>query len=123
MGNHLTPEWGMFWIAFATFLFTGLGAFAGVVWSISKHEEKWRKEFTDILELYKTEIDKKIDRQYQRFDEFKKGLEGTHVRKDSCDLIHAGSTKELAAMNKKLESLETKFDELKDYLMKNGINK
>lgn len=47
---HFTADWGMFWIAVATFVFTGCGAFIGVVIRIAKHDDQWEKKFKEMLD-------------------------------------------------------------------------
>ena len=52
-------------------LITGLGLLAtfwGITWKMSQ------------------DTDKKVGRMFKRFDEYKKNLEGTHVRREVCDL-------------------------------------
>jgi hypothetical protein len=39
--------------------------------------------------------DDKIKRVYQRFDEYKDHLEGTHVRKEICDLLHLQTSEDI----------------------------
>ena len=141
---EFNTQWGGFLISLITFICAGVGTFAGVIWKIAKHEEEWGKKFDKsmqgMMEHHREEIGKiiknheedtkekiekhskntkeKIERQYERFDEFKKSMEATHVRKDMCEVMNKTSAMEIANVNKQLEVLGKKFDDLLQFLMK-----
>ncbi len=88
-------------------ILTGFGLLAtfwGITWKLGESMDKKLKEHSEGHDkkqnAFKDEMNKKImelallhekgfNRVYERFDEYKKRLEETHVRKEVCEVMHA----------------------------------
>ena len=64
-----------------------LAAFWGITWKMSDA------------------MDKKMGRMYQRFDEYKEHLEGTHVRREVCNIMHEQLRNDVTEIKKDVKDL------------------
>jgi len=56
------------------------------------------------------ETDAKIGRVYERFDSYKEHVENSFVRKESCSLIHSGTTNAIEELKEAVERQTEKID-------------
>ena len=64
-----------------------LATFWGITWKMSQ------------------DTDKKVTRMFQRFDEYKNHLEGTHTRREVCDVKHEQLTRDVSEIKKDVKDL------------------
>ena len=108
-------SWIMLGIAVMTFIFSGIAAVARVGYILGEHEKKLEEKITV-----------KVNRVYQRFDEYKNFVEVSFVRKDMCSLLHADTAKAVLqlkeAFEKDIKVLKEQIEDLKG-LITNGLTK
>lgn len=85
---------------------------ASAIAKINEQMATMKAEFHALLELKEAEAGERVGRVYQRFDEYKLTFEGNYVRREMCALMHNGTTEQLTAMSKKLDSNSEKLDAL-----------
>lgn len=96
---HLQSGWIMVIISSCSFVLSGLAAVLRVGYLLAQHEKNTEDKFTG-----------KINRVYQRFDEYKNLVEGTFVRKDMCSVLHNGTAIAVTALK---EDMKSEIAELK----------
>ena len=65
-----------------------LACFVGMGGFMHKVLGDFRVEMRSIQDISDKDTSTKLKRQYDRFDEFKEHIEGTHTRKEVCLVIH-----------------------------------
>lgn len=99
-------------IALLVFLGGCIGVALRVGFVVSGLVDTIRKEFNARLELIAAEMDGKVGRVYQRFDEYKAHMEDNFIRKEMCSIVHNGTGATLIELSKKVDVLGDKLDAL-----------
>jgi hypothetical protein len=71
-----------------------------------------KAEFNARMELAEAEHGKAVGKVYERFDEYKKTLEGSFVRRESCQLSHNNTSQSIMELKASVEKLSDKVDAL-----------
>jgi hypothetical protein len=104
------------WLQFGLAVIIFLGGCLGVAWRfgyvVASLISNIKAEFNAELELLESEQDKKIARVYDRFDDFKKSMECTHVRRELCAEIRGNFSNEF-------KEIKSDLKDIKAYLMEN----
>jgi hypothetical protein len=77
---------------------------------VTKALEQNKAEFNALLDLKSAEMNGKMDKFWERFDEYKNTVDGTFIRKETCGLTHANSSREFLELNHKFDKIEQKID-------------
>ena len=115
----MTLDWIHVAVAIIGFIASGVAAVWRVSWVVAQMVSKIDKQMADtkaefhaLLELKEAEFGKDIGRVYQRFDEYKMNMESNFVRREMCQLMHNGTTAQLAELSKKIDVQGEKLDAL-----------
>lgn len=88
------------WIGLVTLIATNAGISIGIY-----------KHFDGRIEKSNANVDTKIARVFQRFDEYKTETENKYVKKDLCKVMHDNNSDNLSGLETRIEKRFDKLDE------------
>lgn len=91
------------WVGMGTFSLIQIGFYVGLIKYINAQDGK----------VY-SHVNKSVDRVYERFDENKKQMEDSFVRKDLCAVMHQTNTENLVGVEGRISEALGKLDKKVD---------
>jgi hypothetical protein len=84
----------------------------GMLWRLNQKLDDMQAVRDRKIEEVRKDNDSKVSRSYERFDEFKKAMELSHVRVDVCAIVHEQVSKNFEDLKQRQIDITTDIKEI-----------